>query len=110
MWVCVVVRGMRVIELSAMIRDLRRELDAAMTEGEGERLRFELGPVQVEATVTVATERSGQGRVRFWVVEAGGDGRDSRSDVQRITLTLQPRLAGGSGSPMIAGDEMPGER
>ncbi|MFF7197161.1 trypco2 family protein [Streptomyces sp. NPDC008079] len=97
------------IELSAMIRELRRELDSAMTDGEGERLRFELGTVEVEATVTVGKEAGGQGKVRFWVVEAGGDGKVTRSDVQKITLTLQPRLAGG-GAALIAGDEIPGER
>lgn len=98
------------VELSSMIRDLRRELNSAMAEAEGEQLRFELGPVQIEATVTVGTEKSGQGKVRFWVIEAGGDGKATRSDLQKITLTLQPRLAGTPGSPLISGDEIPGER
>ncbi|MFF7158675.1 trypco2 family protein [Streptomyces sp. NPDC008139] len=101
--------GDGVIELSAMIRELRWELDSAMTDGEGERLRFELGTVEVEATVTVGKEAGGQGKVRFWVVGAGGDGKVTRSDVQKITLTLQPRLAGGAAA-LIVGDEIPGER
>ncbi|MFD4558356.1 trypco2 family protein [Streptomyces sp. NPDC058469] len=48
--------GGRVIELSEMIRELRREFTAAMAEGDGERVRFELGPVEVEASVTVSKE------------------------------------------------------
>ncbi|MDI5969409.1 hypothetical protein POF50_008640 [Streptomyces sp. SL13] len=98
------------VELASMIRELRRELNAAMEEAEGERLRFELGPVEIEATVTVDTEKSRQGKVRFWVVEAGGDGKSTRSDLQKITFTLRPRLVGSSGTPLISGGELPGER
>ena len=39
------------IELSEMISELRRELNQAIDAGAGERLRFELGPVEVEVTV-----------------------------------------------------------
>ena len=37
------------IELSEVISELRRELQQAMRAGEGELLRFELGPVELEA-------------------------------------------------------------
>jgi hypothetical protein len=38
------------VELAKVIGQLRQELTAAMWEGEGEDLRFELGPVELELT------------------------------------------------------------
>ncbi|KNE82401.1 MULTISPECIES: trypco2 family protein [Streptomyces] len=102
------------IELSEMIRELRRELTSAMADGEGRALRFEAGPVEVEAAVEVGREGGGSGRVRFWVVEAGAEGRLTRAATQRITVTLQPVRTDEDGRPagpaLIAGDEADGER
>ena len=97
-----------VIELGEVIGELRRELQSAMAAGEGEPLRFELGPVELEATVAVEKGGGGSARVRFWVVELGGDASVSQSSTQRIKLTLQPRVAGKA--PLISGDEAAGER
>jgi hypothetical protein len=85
------------------------ELQSAMSAGAGEPLRFELGPVELEATVAVEKGGSGSAKVRFWVVELGGDASVSQSSTQRIKLVLQPRLASGQ-TPLISGDEAPGER
>jgi hypothetical protein len=99
-----------VIELSEMISELRRELDQAIDAGAGERLRFELGPVEVEVTVGLDSKGTAGAKVRFWVVELGGDAEVARSSLQRIKLTLQPRLAGSAGPAEISGTEKPGER
>lgn len=50
------------VELAQVIGQLRQELSAAMRDGEGKDLRFELGPVELELTVAVSkpeTTRSG---------------------------------------------------
>ena len=65
------------IELAEVIGELRRELQAAMHDGEGEELRFELGPVELEATVVVEKGGGGGAKVRFWVIELGGDAKAS---------------------------------
>jgi hypothetical protein len=99
------------IELAAVIRDLRDELERAVVSGGGDVLRFELGPVELE--VTVAVERSGQsgGKVRFWVVELGGQGTRDATDTQRIKLVLTPRLVGGEDRRVyVHGSAEPGER
>lgn len=85
------------IELASVIRDLRDELETAVAVGGGEELRFELGPIELE--VTVAVERSGGagGKVRFWVVELGGELKTDATDTQWIKLTPTPRLGGGKG-------------
>ena len=97
------------IELGEVIAELRRELQGAMSAGADEPLRFELGPVELEATVAVEKAAGGSAKVRFWVVELGGDGTVSQSSTQRIKLILQPRLGSGQ-APLISGDEAAGER
>ena len=98
------------IELSEMISELRRELDQAIDAGADERLRFELGPVEVEVTVGLDSKGTAGAKVRFWVVELGGDAEVERSSLQRIKLTLQPRLAGSQARPEISDTERSGER
>lgn len=103
------------IELSDMIRQLRDELNTALgdrAEDDG-GVRFELGPVEIEATVAVGREGDTNGKIRFWVVEAGGSGRNTESQTQRIKLTLQPKILTPDGTPqsaLIAGGEVDGER
>ncbi|ANZ20567.1 hypothetical protein SNOUR_36695 [Streptomyces noursei ATCC 11455] len=91
------------IELASVIRDLRAELEQAITAAEGEALRFELGPVELE--VSVALERTAQGgaKVRFWVVEAGAEATAGATTTQRIKLALQPTLAGTNAHPFVSG-------
>lgn len=93
-----------------MISELRRELDQAIDAGTDERLRFELGPVEVEVTVGLDSKGQADAKVRFWVVELGGDAEVARSSLQRIKLTMQPHLAGSAAPPEVAGPEQPGER
>ena len=96
------------VELAQVISQLRQELSAAMREGEGEDLRFELGPV--ELTVAVSKEAGPNAKVRFWVVELGADAMVASQATQRITLTLDPRRRGVAGKPVISGSEQAGER
>lgn len=97
------------IELGEVIGELRRELQQAMDAGEGQPLRFELGPVELEATVAVEKGGGGGAKVRFWVIELGGDAKVNQSSTQHIKLALLPRLASGR-TAMVAGDEAAGER
>ncbi len=97
------------IELGEVINELRRELQDAINKGEGQPLRFELGPIELEAIVAVEKGGGGGAKVRFWVIELGGDAKLTQSSTQRIKLALQPRLASG-GTPWVAGDEAADER
>lgn len=78
------------LELASVIRQLRAELNEAMNDAQGERLRFELGPVELSLTVTVGREASPGAKIRFWVIEAGADANVSREAVQDIKLVLRP--------------------
>lgn len=119
------------IELADMIAQLRGELAAAMaaaentgtsgtsgttgtaedTEGtEGTELRFELGAVQLEAEFAVQRSAGADGRIRFWVVEAGASGQQASSTTHRVTLTLEPRVRGTDQRPWVSGDRTARER
>ena len=68
---------------------MRINLIGALGDAEGERLRFELGPVELSLKVTVG-RRPGRAKIFFWVVEAGEYARLSQEAVQKIRLVLTP--------------------
>jgi len=95
---------------------LRAELNEAMGDAEGERLRFELGPVELSFTVTVGREATPGAKIRFWVIEAGAEAKVSREAAQVIKLVLSPRDMkaplgpdGKLSAPLIEGRPVPGE-
>jgi hypothetical protein len=100
-----------VIELAELIEELRRELTAARIAAQGEDLYFEVGPVELEAAIVVERSATAGGKIRFWVVETGADGRLADSVTHRVKLTLDPRTRSGGGrAPWVGGDEAEGER
>ncbi len=72
---------------------------------EGEDLRFEIGPVELELTVAVSKDAGPNAKVRFWVTELGADTSVSSQATQRITLTHDPRRRGVAGKSLISGPE-----
>ncbi|MGW2283551.1 trypco2 family protein [Streptomyces phaeochromogenes] len=98
------------IELAEMIAQLRGELAAAMVAARDEELRFGLGSVELEAEFVVERSATGEGKVRFWVVEAGAGGHTGTSTTHRVTLTLEPVLGDSGERPWVSGDEAAGER
>jgi Trypsin-co-occurring domain 2 len=104
------------LELASVVRQLRAELNEAMDEAEGERPRFELGPVELSLTMTVGREATPGAKIRFWVIEAGADAKMSREAAQDIKLVLTPRdmkaPLGPDGKPvppLISGKQQQGE-
>ena len=111
------VMSMAGMELALVIRQLRAELNEALADAEGERLRFELGPVEMSLTVTVGREAAPGAKIRFWVVEAGADAKLSRESIQDIKLVLSPvdtkapvGPGGKAAAPLITGRALEGER
>lgn len=98
------------IALADVVVELRKELDRARAAAADEQLQFALGPIELEVTVAIEREAGAGGKVRFWVVETGGDAKATRSSTQRIMLTLQPQITGSSASVMVTGDQIERER
>jgi predicted N-acetyltransferase YhbS len=98
------------IELAHVVRQLRAELAEAQRQADGEELRLELGPIELELSLVLSSEGGAGGKVRFWVVEVGADGRASGSSTLRVTLTLNPRFSTSAEKPYVSGETELGER
>ena len=83
------------IRLAQVVQELREELVEAMDASDGQRLRFELDEVKLEAQVVVTREAEGRGGVKFWVLDAGVAAKQQTSRLQKLTLTLKPKTAAG---------------
>ncbi len=90
--------------LADAVRALRTELTAAVESGKGESLRFEMGPVEMEFLIEVERQHSGEGAVKFWVVNFGGRAGVTHGSTHRVTLSLSPKDAQGR-SPEIGDEE-----
>lgn len=107
-------RGHALIELADVVSQLRQELNRARSAAAGEELRFDLGPIELEMTVGLEATGGAEAKVRFWVVELGGDAHATSTTTQRIKLTLNPAVGapgnGAAAPPFISGRGLPGER
>ncbi len=83
------------IDLGEAIRSLRAELSSAMAQGEGQDLRFRVGPVELEFDVQVSREAGAEGGVKFWVVSAGAKATTGTATTHRVKIALQPQTADG---------------
>jgi Trypsin-co-occurring domain 2 len=92
------------IPLAAAIRALRRELVEAVHEGEGEEVRFALGPVELDLQITLSREAGAEGKIAFWVVALGGKGMRTSTTTHTLHLKLSPVRSDLSG-PLIVGSE-----
>ncbi|MFJ5780043.1 trypco2 family protein [Streptomyces sp. NPDC093094] len=89
-------------ELSEVVRQLRGQLNQAMTEGENDPIQFELGPVELEFEVTVARQRGGEGGLKVSVLSLGAKRSRSSGSTNRMKLTLTPQNRAG-GPTRISG-------
>jgi len=81
------------ILLSDLIENLRAELEKAAEKGAGQALVFEIQKAELEAKVVVSRKGSVDGKVQFWVVNAGAGYEKTGEETQTITLTLLPKSA-----------------
>jgi hypothetical protein len=78
------------VPLAGAIRALRSELQKAMMEGEGEELRFGVGPVELELQVEVSNQVGGEAGIKFWLVSIGGTANHSSAKTHTFRFTLSP--------------------
>jgi carbon monoxide dehydrogenase subunit G len=93
--------------LAEAIAGIRAELDEAMATGAGERLKFDVGPVELEFAVDVQRDAQAKAGVKVWVVEIGGSGGMSRNASHRIKVTLNP-VDTVTGASARVGDQVEG--
>jgi hypothetical protein len=95
-------------DVSSALEGLRSELEQAWLAGQGRRVRFRVTDVTLTIQVVARREVEAGGKVRWYLIEAGGEGRAARESTQTLVLTLTPSFYDESGtqSPLdVSGDE-----
>lgn len=90
------------LKLSEMIEALRVELAVAAKAGDGQELRFEVGPIDLEVEIAVTKTITGGAGVEFWVVKAGADRERADAVTHRVKVTLHPKRADNSGPVQVS--------
>lgn len=88
--------------LGEAINGIRAELADVMSSAGDERLRFNVGDVEVEFMVDVQRDRHAKGGVRVWVAEIGGDRGKTQGRSNRLKVTLHPVDTNTGRAPRIA--------
>src|SRR3712207_5630491 len=96
------------LDLSVALEGLRAELEAAWAAGQGQRVRFRVSDVTLTVEAVARREREGGGKVRWWLIEAGGQAKRGTETTQTLVLSLSPALYDERGRPApldVAGDQ-----
>jgi hypothetical protein len=94
--------------LSAALEGLREELQSAWEKGAGRAIRFRVGEVTLTLEAVARRDTQGGGKIRWWLIEAGGDVKAGKETTQTLVLTLTPGLYDAQGNlrPLdVAGDQ-----
>jgi hypothetical protein len=78
--------------LSSALEGLREELETAWEQGADKVVRFRVSNVTLTLEVVARRESEGSGKIRWWLVEAGGGVTAGKETTQTLLLTLTPGL------------------
>ena len=95
------------IPLADMLIELRRELEEARREGEGQSLHFRVDVIDVELKVTVSKGAEAGAGFKFWVINGDAKAKVAAESLQTLRLKLSPQLVDdkGNAKPLDVGDE-----
>jgi Trypsin-co-occurring domain 2 len=80
------------VGLASALEVLRSELETAWKAGEGRHVRFHASELTVTLQTVARREREGGGKLRWYVIEAGGGAKAAAEATQTLELTLTPVL------------------
>jgi hypothetical protein len=99
--------------LAAALEALRDELELAWRTSRDRNVRFRASEVTLTAQTVARLEKDGSGKIRWWLVEAGGEVKRASERTHMLTLTLTPMLYdehGNQGPLDVRADQLePGE-
>lgn len=94
--------------LSAALEGLREELESTWEKSAGKAIRFRVGEATLTLEMVARRDTQGGGKIRWWLIEAGGDVKAGRETTQTLVLKLTPGLYDAQGNPRpldVAGDQ-----
>ncbi|MDH6111209.1 hypothetical protein P3T36_003233 [Kitasatospora sp. MAP12-15] len=94
------------IELADAVQAVRRQLAAAAEQAAGQRIQFEVGPVEIEFTVELRRDAKASGGVRAWVLSADLEASAGRTRAHRVTVTLTPKDVVTGASPLVGHQDL----
>jgi Trypsin-co-occurring domain 2 len=83
------------VGLADAVKGIRTELEAATSEGDGKRIQFEVGQIELEFSVDVRKDAKADAGVRIWVVSAGAGGGVTSDSMNRVKVVLNPVTSDG---------------
>lgn len=105
------------IELSEFIEYVRTQLTSVLEQSAEERLRLEVGPVELSLSVTAEKSAKPGAKLKLYVIEAGAEATISSTSVQQLKITFSVLDSSSNAqaqtpaSPArISGQQAPGER
>lgn len=78
--------------LSSALEGLREELESAWAESAGKTVRFRVSEVTLTLNAVARRDVEGSGKIRWWLIEAGGGVTAGTETTQTLVLTLTPGL------------------
>jgi hypothetical protein len=87
------------VQLATALESLREELEGAYEQGRNRRIRFRVTDVTLTVQVVARREKEGTGKLRWWLIEAGGQVSSGSETMQTLVLTLQPGVHDGNAEP-----------
>ena len=91
------------IDLTKVIQQLRYDIEKTWWEGRRSAVAMEVGPVELEVSVTVEKNADAKLGVKFYVVNASAGARGAVIDTQRIKIVLTPRDRRSPTGPLLIG-------
>jgi len=99
--------------LSAALEGLRAELESTWEKSAGKAIRFRIGEVTLTLEAVARRDAKGGGKIRWWLIEAGGDVTAGKETTQTLVLKLTPGLHDAQGKLLpldVAGNQpQPGD-
>ena len=80
------------MRLSTALEGLREELESAWQQGAGKPIRFRVSEVTLTLEAVAREDVEGGGKIRWWLIEAGGGVKAGKETTQTLVLTLKPHL------------------
>jgi len=94
------------VDLSVAIAALRRDLATAWGDGQNERVRFKVEPVELTVEVGVTKKGTGQAGVKWHILTLGGERSREKANTQTLRLKLLPVFYGDDGKRLPDGKQL----
>jgi hypothetical protein len=97
--VSAVAESSKLMGLSAALEGLREELESVWKQSAGKDIRFRVNEVTLTLEAVARRDTEGGGKIRWWLIEAGGDVTAGTEATQTLVLKLSPGVYDAQGNP-----------